>query len=55
MKADGLTLADIANVQTHLTMLRVNDFVPTKRATFLKAGNNLQAAPDGRYASTQIL
>lgn len=30
MNAAGLTLADIANVETHLTMLRVNELVPTK-------------------------
>jgi len=30
MSADGMTAADIAAIQNHLTMLRVNNLVPTR-------------------------
>jgi hypothetical protein len=31
MSADGMTAADIAEVQDHLAMLRINSLVPTRR------------------------
>jgi hypothetical protein len=58
MSADGMTAADIAAVEDHLAMLRINNLVPTRHGIPLPPAAAMDEAmrfrPSGRAASRQI-